>query len=60
LVEPGHVLKYSAFKNLASLAEKREQWEKSVDAYLQVRALASSALATIQIPFDLALRKNYC
>ena len=36
LVEPGHVLKYSAYKNLASLAEKREQWEKSIDAYLQV------------------------
>ena len=36
LVEPGHVLKYSAYKNLASLAEKREQWEKSIDTYLQV------------------------
>lgn len=36
LTEAGHVLKYSAYKNLGSLAEKREQWEKSIDAYLQV------------------------
>ncbi|RMX51696.1 hypothetical protein pdam_00008112, partial [Pocillopora damicornis] len=42
LVEPGHVLKYSAYKNLASLAEKREQWEKSIDAYLQAVALDDS------------------
>ena len=40
VVEPGHVLKYSAYKNLASLAEKRDQWEKSIDAYLQVGACA--------------------
>ena len=40
VVEPGHVLKYSAYKNLASLAEKRGQWEKSIDAYLQVGACA--------------------
>ena len=40
VVEPGHVLKYSAYKNLASLAEKRGQWEKSIDAYLQVGAWA--------------------
>ena len=40
LVEPGHVLKYSAYKNLASLAEKRGQWEKSIDAYLQVGTCA--------------------
>ncbi|XP_068690505.1 calcineurin-binding protein cabin-1-like [Montipora foliosa] len=42
LTEAGHVLKYSAFKNLASLAEKREQWEKSIDAYLQAVALDDS------------------
>ncbi|KAJ7387336.1 Calcineurin-binding protein cabin-1 [Desmophyllum pertusum] len=42
LVEAGHVLKYSAYKNLASLAEKREQWEKSIDAYLQAVALDDS------------------
>lgn len=42
VVEPGHVLKYSAYKNLASLAEKRGQWEKSIDAYLQAVALDDS------------------
>lgn len=42
LVEAGHVLKYSAYKNLASLAEKRDQWEKSIDAYLQAVALDDS------------------
>ena len=47
LVEPGHVLKYSAYKNLASLAEKREQWEKSIDAYLQVTWLKQLLFHTL-------------
>lgn len=42
LTEAGHVLKYSAYKNLGSLAEKREQWEKSIDAYLQAVGLDDS------------------
>lgn len=65
LIEPGHVLKYSAYKNLASLAEKREQWEKSIDAYLQAVALDDSDvtvwyhLGVVAIKtFDLCLARH--
>lgn len=33
---PGLVLKYSAYKNLASLAEKDSDDDKAVDLYLEV------------------------
>lgn len=36
LVEPGQVLKYSAYKNLASVAEAVGDLERATDAYLEV------------------------
>lgn len=57
VVEPGHVLKYSAYKNLASLAEKRGQWEKSIDAYLQVGACAFKLIADSPAQSNTVIRK---
>ncbi|XP_048581850.1 calcineurin-binding protein cabin-1 isoform X3 [Nematostella vectensis] len=42
LHKPGQVLKYSAYKNLAVLAENRGDWEKATDAYLEAVLLDDS------------------
>lgn len=47
LVEPGQVLKYSAYKNLASVAEAVGDLERATDAYLEVHKVPA-------LPFCLA------
>ncbi|XP_031557657.1 calcineurin-binding protein cabin-1-like [Actinia tenebrosa] len=42
LKHPGQVLKYSAYKNLAVLAENKGEYEKATDAYLEAVLLDDS------------------